>query len=429
MDNQKNKLAAKFWSLQGLEQATSGRLLQLSLIGFLIGLLGGCVVSVFRIVKGTAYNALLVWMTPANQNFISIGFYALFSLGAALVVCWLIKNPALRLGGEKWIDHALEDSQPHPWYKILIPKFVSTTLVLAAGISVGSEGPSIQMGAAAALGLKKFTAFQPLERRFFILAGSAAGLAAAFCAPFAGICYVYEIMGKKLTRPLFTFMLASAFGVYVACYQIFQLGTLLPLPPFYLPDLWHIWMLVPLALVGGLVGMCYTFLLDMAVRSSLKQKLLPLHWLPVFAFAGAFLIVLFFPEISGEGLDIFIPIEENKTTLTFLLVVLAAKLLFTAFCYGTFIPAGVMVPLISIGGVTGAIYFDLLSLLGITDLGLRSSCVVLGMASAFAASELAPVTAVVLVAEMSGAWSISAGLLLAAAIGYFITRLFKISRV
>lgn len=423
--NTAEKINPALWTEEGLRQKTPGHLFHLAMTGLLIGILIGALICVFRIIKDTAYNSLLMWLEWEKSSYIPVILYAVLAAVSAFIVCRLIKNPAIRLGGANWILNSLEHGSPHPWSKVLFPKFLGILLVLSCGVSVGSEGPSIQMGAAGALGLKRFTPFQSLERRFFILAGCAAGLAGAFSAPFSGICYVYEVMKEKMSGALFTFLLSAAIGVYISCYKILGLTTLLPLAAFYIPDLLHLWILLPLAFFAACVGMSYTILLHASLKISGRIKRIPIWILPVFAFAGAFLAVIFFPDISGEGMGIFTPINAGQTTLAFLGVFLLAKLIFTAFCYGTLIPAGVMVPLLCLGGVSGAIYSGILNLYGFADPGLQSTCIIMGMSAAFAASECAPITAAVLVAEMTGSWNMAAGLLAVGAMGYFFARLFR----
>lgn len=395
----------------------------LVLVGFFVGLCAGTVVAFFRLTSGYVYTALLRWTGPDERNSFVVWAWVFCALMAAYIVGKLIKNPAIRFGGSEWVREALKDGQPRSWRKILVPKFIGSWLVMACGVSVGSEGPSIQMGSATAVGLKNFDNQQKIERSFFIIGGGGAGLAAAFSAPFAGICWAYEIIKAKMSVPLFLFMLAGGFGVYVACEEIFELGTRLPLGPTPMPGLFQLWILIPLGVFAGIVGIAYNYLLRISIKIYARQKLIPVAFRPFLPFAAAALLVMFYPAITGEGFTIFPTIEAGHAVLGYLCVFLALKLVFTAFCYGSGIPAGVMVPVLCVGGVMGAIYEDWVTALGLLSPDYGASCIVMGMAGSFAAAERAPVTALVLVAETTGAFGASLGILLTAAIGSTLGRL------
>lgn len=399
-------------------------LLHLVMVGLFIGLCAGTVISVFRITTSFVYSFVIANTADCPMP-LMLGFLALVT-AAGFLVGHLIKNPAIRYGGAAWLAQALENGQPRAWRIILWPKFLGSWLVMACGISVGREGPCIQMGASTALGLHKIGPTQKIERRYYILGGGAAGLAAAFSAPFAGICYVYEVMNQKLDQGLFIFMLAGGIGVFVSCTQIFGLDVMLPMEQALMPSPARCWILVPLGIVAGIVGIIYNYLLRVSIKCWEKQPFLPPRFRPVPVFLAAGLMVLFFPAVTGEGLTVFPGMEAGRTLIGFLGLFLLVKLLFTAFCYGSGIPAGIMVPVLCLGGVTGGIYADCLQMLGIVGNEEMLSCVVMGMAGAFAAAEKAPVTALVLVAEMTGAWAVVPGLLFVSAIASWLAKVAKV---
>lgn len=397
--------------------------------GFLIGLFASSLIAVLRLAVSATLNLVMFWTAPDHQNILTIGCWCAFAIAAALATGWLARNPAIRFGGASWIMSSIQSGQPHVFRTILLPKFISTWLVLGSGVSVGSEGPSIQLGAAAALGMSKIKAQPALERRFYILAGCAAGLGGAFSAPFSGLCYVYEVMSEKMSKQLFAFLMAGSIGIYIGCTQIFGLGVMLPITGSTMPGLKSLWLLLPLGLFSGLVGIAYNYLLRLSKRIYSRQHAIPSLFQPLLSFGITAIIVPVFPLLSGGGFDIFHPIEAGSTTLTFLCIFLIAKLLLTAYCYGSAIPAGIMVPVICLGGVSGSIYADWLALLGHMEPGLYQACIVMGMAGAFSAAECAPVTAMVLIAEMTGSWQVCMGLLFTAAIAYVLARLAKVQHV
>ena len=376
-------------------------------IGFLIGILAGSIVSIFRITSGYAFAKATQITSQHGDNFFVLVCWFFLAIMAALITGRLMRDPAIRSGGAEWEMAAITRGQPDVCKKILLPKFIGIWLVMAFGVSVGREGPCIQMGAATALGLKNLDIRRLCERRFFVLAGCAAGLAAAFSAPFAGICYVVEVMRQKITRELFTFMLAGSFGVYLSCTLIFDLGVMIPFAKIAGFSLDRFCELIPLGIFCGLVGVAYNYLIHCSLNLYERQKLVPIIYRPLFPFIGAALMLLLYPQLCGEGLGVFPGIEDGAALLSVLWMFLLAKLFFTAFCYGSGIPAGLMVPLLCVGGVAGGIYALAMESLGLLGAGYVQSCMVLGMTAAFTAGELAPVTAIMLVLEMTGAYSLA----------------------
>ena len=413
------------------KQIPSGRLdafhfVWLILGGFIIGAAAGCVIAIFRITTDLAYTHVIKWAAQQDLSGLEIFIFLALALLAALITGMLILRKPIRSGGAAWIQSALASGQKHPFLKILAPKFLGTWLVMASGISVGREGPCIQMGASTALSLMRGERNNAIKRRFFILGGCAAGLAAAFSAPFSGICYVYEVMKEKIDRLLLLFMLAGSFGVYVSVTQLFGLGLMLPFENTMLPGPKYFLLLVPLGVFTGLVGIAYHYSIRYSLRMYGEQKLIPVYLRPILPFMAAALMALFFPAITGEGLQIFQHFQHGSVMLSYLFLFLAAKLLFTAFCYGSSIPAGLMVPIFCLGGVSGGIFGNVCVFFNIMPAEFVNSCIIMGMAGAFAASERAPITGLVLTLEMTGAWIIAPGMLLVAALASLCGRIAKV---
>lgn len=408
------------------DDKSPGDVLWLVFLGFLVGISSGVVISIFRITSDMALTGALAITGRYGSNMIVLCCWFFLAILAALIVGRLMRNPFIRFGGGVWELDAIKSAQAHAWRGILLPKFIGSWLVMAFGISVGREGPCIQMGASMAMGLKNLDAQNSIERRYFILGGCAAGLAAAFSAPFAGICYVYEIMREKISYGMLVFMLAGSFGVYLSCTLIFGLDVMLPIAPAPVFSLGSCWILAPLGIFCGLAGVAYNYLVRFSIRIYEWQKLVPMRYRPLFPFIGAALMILVFPEVCGEGLGVFPGIEKGGILISYLWLFLIVKLFFTAFCYGSGIPAGLMVPLLCIGGVAGGIYATFLQHLGFLSHEYIQTCLVLGMASSFTAGERAPITAIVLVLEMTGAYILAPAALVCVACAAFTARLAKV---
>lgn len=403
--------------------------IRLALWGLVIGLLSGSVISVFRITTSMAFTAVGGWFRAHAADPLQCAVWLIPAVIGALITGWFMRDPAIRSGAGAWVTKALAGPQKHVWARILVPKFLGTWLVMACGLSVGREGPCIQMGASTALGLACLdgggdAAAHAAKRRMLVLCGCAAGLAGAFSAPFAGIFYVLEVLKERITRNLLILMLGAALGVYLSATCIFGLGLMLPLKGSALPELRYLWNSILVGLGAGFVGVVYAGMLRRSLALYARGRRFPVMLRPLLPFLGAAVMLLIYPQATGEGLSIFTAMEAGTVAST-LLAFLCAKLLFTAFCYGSGVPAGVMVPILALGGVAGGLCGMGFAAVGIAGGGGTAAFITMGMASAFAAAEHAPLTSIVLVLEMTGAYAATPGLLVAACVAVLLARVLR----
>lgn len=417
------------WFTSSQKTLPPGRLLYLCAWGFIVGALAGGAVAIFRIITSSAYQLFLNFASAPDPVSGSWFFIFVIALLFALITGYLIRNPNIRFGGVSWEYYAIADGQPRPWRTIFLPKFLGTMLVMSMGVSVGHAEPCVQMSAAAALGLSRDQRNNVMKRRFFVLGGCSAGLSAAFSAPFAGVAYVYEVMRLKMDSAIFVFLLSGCLGVYVTETRLFGLGMILPFGDVALPGLLQSLWLVPLAFLAGLAGILYTVVLRGSVKLYDRQKLLSPCLRPIIVFLAAAVLLFAYPAVTGNGFSIFSAIQSGDAFLGYLCFFFCAKLLFTAFCYGSGIPAGVMMPLLCVGGVSGGVYANILLALGFIPPSFVNLMVILGMAGTFACAEQAPVTAMLIVLELTGAWNAAPFMLFVVAAAVFCGRVFKIKAI
>ena len=148
--------------------------------------------------------------TAIAQNYALIalwfGILVLLALVVSLLVRW---EPYTASSG---IPQTQADVAGHynlPWHKIIVAKFIEGTLVAFAGISMGREGPSVQLGGMAGKGVARFFKTKRGEEHILVTCGAASGMAAAFHAPLTGIVFALEEMQKIFSAPLITVMAAA----------------------------------------------------------------------------------------------------------------------------------------------------------------------------------------------------------------------------
>ena len=301
--------------------------------------------------------------------------------------------------------------------RLTIGKILLTLLGLACGASIGREGPTVQVGASIMLQAARWGGMG--RERGLILAGSAAGVAAAFNTPLAGIVFAIEEMGRSYEHRtngliLSTVILAgiasiallgnySYFGVTTA-----GIGALADWPA-----------VIACGIGGGIGGACFSRLvLDCTIRLRAFVSRRPdRHTVIVAALAGLIVAVL---GVTSHGATYGTGYEQARGALegtpldwTYAPMKLLATLASTL----SGIPGGIFAPSLSVGAGFGS---ALAPMFPTTSAG---AIVVLGMAGYFAGVVQAPITAFVIIVEMTADHGMVIPLMVAAVLGFGTSRL------
>lgn len=279
--------------------------------------------------------------------------------------------------------------------RIALGKILMTLLGLLAGASIGREGPTVHVGAALmqSLGQKAGLPAGRHLRRGLILAGSAAGLAAAFNTPLAGIVFAIEEMSRSFDRRINEFVLTAV--IFAATMAVALLGNYAYFGHTAATlDLSGAWLLIPLCgALGGFLGGTFSLLLFKAstwIAPWLRSK-------PIMV-AGLCGLVLALIGLASGGATYGTGYETAKAALQTgsadpLFPVL--KFAATIVSYVSGIPGGIFAPSLSIGAVLGGLLADVSSAVP------PETLVLLTMAAYFAGVVQTPITALVVVLEMT----------------------------
>jgi H+/Cl- antiporter ClcA len=290
------------------------------------------------------------------------------------------------------------------WARVLLLKFTGAVLGIGAGLSLGREGPSVQLGACLGQGVGRLTHRSYEENHYLLTAGAGAGLAAAFNAPLAGAIFCLE----ELTKNFSPYVLMGAIAATVTATTVTQFFFGME-PVFHMGEIPVVMagnVYVMLILLGGFVGVLglgfnrmLTISLDSYAKSSLKAWQKPL--LPLLA-AGV--IGFFLPQILGGGSPLVDALVEHEYAIGFLLLLLAGKFFFTMLCFGSGVPGGIFLPMLVLGALGGAIFAKLAIAAQLMDAQWAVTCIVFGMAAYFSAVVKSPVTGAILIMEMTGSY-------------------------
>lgn len=372
--------------------------------GICVGLLTGTLVSAFRLslVKTDEIRELL--LEGAKTKFSIVIWCLLILFFFTVCVCFMVKREPLCTGsGIPQVKGELEGKIKSRWLSVIIAKFFGGIMAVGGGLSLGREGPSIQLGAMVGKGFSRLSGRFHSEERLLMTCGAGAGLAAAFSAPLAGIVFSLEELQKTFTSEvLLSTMSAAITSDWVASY-IFGLRPVFSLTITNSLPLSHYWMVLLLGIIAGAAGVLYNKCI--ALSQDFFAMLKPEWVKAALAFIAVVLLAVFYPSALGSGHSLVSFAGEGGAGVKALLVLLAIKFIFSIFSFGTGAPGGIFLPLLVLGAITGSLFTEIVSpVVGYTDT-YSAFFVILGMAGYFASIVRAPITGIILISEMTGLFS------------------------
>ncbi|WP_414166141.1 H(+)/Cl(-) exchange transporter ClcA [Superficieibacter sp. BNK-5] len=381
-------------------------LLLAALVGTLAGLVG---VGFEKAVDGVQALRVGMLADTAHHGFWIWPLAFVSSALLAMVGYFLVRRFAPEAGGSgiPEIEGALEELRPVRWWRVLPVKFIGGMGTLGAGMVLGREGPTVQLGGNVGRMVLDIFRLRSGEARHTLLAtGAAAGLSAAFNAPLAGILFILEEM-----RPQFRYSLISIKAVFTGVIMssiVFRLfngeGAVIEVGKLSNAPVNTLWLYLILGMIFGLVGPLFNTLVlrmqDLFQRvhgGNIKK------WVLLGGLIGGMcgLIGLIDPEATGGGFSLIPLALAGHYTVGLLLVIFITRVVTTLLCFCSGAPGGIFAPMLALGTLLGTAF-------GMTAAGIfpayhldAGTFAIAGMGALLAASVRAPLTGTVLVLEMT----------------------------
>ncbi|GAP00375.1 chloride channel protein EriC [Fructobacillus ficulneus] len=326
----------------------------------------------------------------------------LLNLVIGLIVSRLVKKePQIAGSGIPQVEGQLQDELTLSWFAILWRKFIAGVLSIGSGLMLGREGPSIQLGASVGQGVGEILKVDHRQKKSLIAAGAASGLAAAFNAPLAGVMFVLEEIYHSFSS--FIWLSALAGAVLADAVSTVVFGQKPVLAVGNLPDIpVHIYgLLLIFGLVLGLLAFLYQKTL-LASQTAYKLTRLPKYMNGFIPLILVIPVGLFWSAGLGGGNSLILSLGQHVPTLKILLAMVIVRFVFSMISYGSGLPGGIFLPILTLGALNGALIGQAFVQLGWLSGDYRIDFVVIGMAAYFAAIGKAPFTAIILIFEMVG---------------------------
>ncbi|MEG0240225.1 ClC family H(+)/Cl(-) exchange transporter [Anaerorhabdus sp.] len=367
--------------------------------GILVGLFAGLTVALYRLGIEFATEKSLEIYSFLKMNPIYIVGWLILIICVGLFIAYLIKiSPESKGSGIPQVEGVLLFGQKMKSIIIIPVRFLAGIISAFFGASLGREGPSIQIGACGGEIIANKLSNNKLEENYLITAGASAGLSAAFNAPLSGIIFSLEEVHRSFSPNILIAATTAALTADIVSKTIFGLKPVLSYVDVpQLPISQYLWLL-PLGVLSGIFGVIVHRLL---LGSGNVYEKIPAMFRPMVALLIALPFGLFLPQVLGGGQNLVQLSETAQMSIGLLLIVLVCKILFTTTSFGSGIPGGIFMPILSIGALLGS----LVAQLGV-NFGLSSEMVsvfcICSMAGVMAGSVKAPITSILLMAEMTG---------------------------
>jgi CIC family chloride channel protein len=379
--------------------------------GALIGLVGGAFRLALRWADGVRIDAV-AW---AQDDLWLRGAVVVLAAAALVAVARFVVRLVPESGGSgvQRVEAHLRGEVPPARLRVVPAKFVGGLLAIGSGLALGREGPTVQMGASLGAWTAESARSSAHDVATIQTSVAGAGLGVAFGAPLGGAMFVFEEVARAFrTRLVVATLVATATALSVSRLLLGD-APVFDVPPL---DAGPLALLAGFALLGvvlGAGGVLYNrmviWFLDLADRA----PSVPPEAKAAAIGAVVMVVALAAPKLVGGGEALNQDVLAGSATVGALASVLVVRLLLGPLSYAAGTPGGLFAPLLVVGALAGALLAELGRAAGL-DLDVTVWAVV-GMSTFFAAVVRAPVTGVVLIAEMTSTTTLIIPMALAAA--------------
>ena len=347
------------------------------------------------------------------------------AIGAA-IACYLTKRLAPQSAGSgiQRVEAVVRDHIRPSNIWILPVKFIGGALAIGSGLALGREGPTVQMGGTVGRLVSDWMRRYVREPWTLIAAGAGAGLAVAFNAPLASLVFVMEELLHRFSARIFTATLVACITGAVVLRAMmsnlneFATGQMANLSPAVLPSY------LILGAIAGLLGVAFNITLLTTLSLSQRLKRLSPAAKGAMVGAAAGLLAWFAPQVVGGGEKLAQSALFGRIPWAPVFAILVSRFILMIMSYSTGAPGGLFAPLLALGALLGNAFAGVESVMLHHPVNPAPYAIV-AMASLFTGIVRSPLTGVLLLLEMSGAWPLILPMMAASIMAYSIPQVLR----
>ncbi|ADI64187.1 chloride channel protein [Trichormus azollae] len=319
-----------------------------------------------------------------------------------------------------------------------VTKMIAAAVSLGSGASLGPEGPSVEIGTNFGVLLSDVLQVSQERQRLLLGAGAAAGLAAGFNAPIAGVFFALEVVMGTTSFATYAVSVVLLAAVVAALIAQIGLGSqpAFALPAYQVRSLLELPLYLGLGLGASLVALTYTQSISLAkgffegrIKGSEVFTQIPQPIKPIIGGAVVGLVALQYPQILGIGYGtVQAMLQDQEFSLNLLLELIVLKLLMTVVSSASGFVGGLFAPAMFLGASFGSAYAKVLALIApiIGEyMAAPPAYAMVGMAAVLAASVRAPLTAILMLFELTRDYRIVLPLMAAVGLSVWLVERIK----
>jgi CIC family chloride channel protein len=393
----------------------------LIILAVVVGLLGGFGAICFRLLID-AFQWLTVQKTGI-EILGRLGSLPWWTLLLAPAVGGAIVGPLVHFFAREAKGHgvpevmeavALRGGKIRP--RVVLVKCIASALSIGTGGSVGREGPIVQIGSAIGSVLGQLLKLPQARLRVMVACGAAAGIAATFNAPFAGVVFAVEVILGSFAITTITPIIISSVIATLICHA-FPSITGGNVRAFHIPERFQLvsaWEIPAYFVLGGLAALAaLLFMLSVTKAEDWSARLPIPEWLQTplggLCLGGIFLLSPYLvgaPHVWGVGYETIEMVLEGDVIWQMALMLVFIKILATALTLGSGGSGGIFAPSLFIGGVLGSAFGHWAHQLFPDHTASSGAYALVGMGAVVAGTTHAPLTAILILFEMTGDYAI-----------------------
>jgi len=371
----------------------------MAILGLLVGVLAGGIIILFRLLIQYLQS---FYLPPGPEEYAAVEVYyrlLLPTLGGLLIgVMFHLAPPASRHVGVVHVIERLTYFHGYLPLRNAMMQFFGAALSIAAGHSVGREGPSVHLGAASGGISGRWLHLPNNSIRTLVACGIAAAIGASFNTPLAGVIFAMEVVMMEYTIGSFTPVILASFSATMLSREIYGSAPAFIVPPLEMSSAHELPILFATAIAVGLLAASFTALLHYFSRLLTDAP----TWFRM-ALGGLItgLCAVSIPQIMGVSYGVVNDTLLGQVPLWLMLSILALKLLATAAGLGMGLPGGLIGPSMVLGAMVGGSVGLTVSTLFPGEIASHGLYAMLGMGAMMGATLQAPLAALMALLELT----------------------------
>ncbi len=398
------------------------------MLSIVVGLLGG--IGAYGVKLLISYFKKLFWGNDINFLTILNSFHH-WEIILVPTIGGLLVGPIIYWGAKEAKGHGVPEVMEALILKggrirerVAFIKALASSITLSTGGAVGREGPIVQIGSSLASTVAQWFKVEGEELKVLVGAGAASGISAAFNAPIAGALFATEVILGNFAISSFAPIIISSVMGNIALIVLEGKETVFKIPPYTLNSVWEIGIYFVLGLFAGIIGILFIKTLYFFEK---KWAELKIHEALKPAIGGLIIgiIAIKFPHIMGSGYEAIDLALEGELLLKLAVLLIFIKIFATSTTLSSGGSGGIFAPSLFMGAYLG--YFvGKVSSNFFPSLGISPGAYALvGMGGVVASAIQAPLTAIIIIFELTGDYSIILPLMVTCIIASTVSEIFN----